>query len=684
MAQVIKISDQNTLVPTKAFPYASWTYPEFNPVQSRLMEIYEGDNNIAIAASTSAGKTLCAELYMSHECRKRGGKSLYVAPLKALAKQKEQDWTNPKLKPHHFNDLKISICTGDYRITAKRVQELDESNIIIMTPEMLASRCRNRDSEKSKFLQTAGTIIFDESHLLTVPNRGDHIEVALMKLVEINPQARIVMLSATMPNVEEICEWVAKLTGKDTYYLESTYRPCPLNVWYETYYDGDYKYDEREAAKVGTAVGVVDYYADDKFLVFVHTKRTGRLMVDALKRAGVDAEFHNADLALDQRLKLENDFMNNKNCRVIVATSTLAWGMQMPARRVIVTGVHRGLERVENYDVQQMIGRAGRLGLDPQGDAYILVPESEQREIIASLKKPTLIRSTLLQKSANRFYKTLAFHVVSEIDQGQIKTKEGFHAWFAKSLAHHQDHTFNDRVIDETIELLLQCWAITIEDGEYKCTAIGRIASMFYYSPLDVSDLRRNFHLLFGDHKEDNDLNIALALGNVDSARWNIVNKQERAEMDTFKLKVDRAFGNGRYTDGVIRTAYAYFNMLIGRKGLPSFQALQGALFSDMDRMMQVITSLDYMSGKWGKKEWLKTLQLRLRYGVPADLVELCQIPNVGQVRANRLKDANITKMSDFLTYDANTLSKIMKCSVKLAEEAIAGAKLAEFKSNAL
>jgi replicative superfamily II helicase len=625
--------------------------------------------------------TVCAEMYLSYECRKRGGKGLYIAPLKSLARQKEQDWTNPKKRPHHFNDLKTSICTGDFRITAKRAKELEESNIVIMTPEMLASRCRNHSSEKSHFLESAGTIVFDEAHLLTVPSRGDHIEVALMKMVEINPDVRIVLLSATMPNVDEICEWVTKLTGKDTHYLESVYRPVPLNIWYESFYDGDNSYDAREASKVGTAVGLVEYYSDDKFLVFVHTKRTGRLMVDALKRSGVDAEFHNADLDLDSRIRLEDAFAGDKDTRVIVATSTLAWGLNLPARRVIVTGTDRGLSPVENYDIQQMIGRAGRLGLDPQGDAYILVPESQKKETIARIKKPTLIRSTLLEKTANKYYKTLAFHVVSEIHQGSVKTKEGFHKWFSKSLAHHQDHDFNDQVIDDTIELLLRNWAIVVEGGEYRCTAIGKIASMFYYSPLDVSDFRRNFHLLFSDHKEQEDLCAAISVANIDSNRWNIVNRQERAEMDAFKLKVERMYGHGKFTDGTIKAAYAYHNLLLGRKS-SAFQALQGTLMSDIDRTMQVLFSLDSMSGKWDKKDWFKTLQLRLRYGVPADLVEIIQIPNVGNVRANRLKAAKIRKVSDFLAYDADQLAKVMKCSKKLAEEALDGARMIELKES--
>lgn len=687
MANVIKIADQNDLVPTKKFKYAKFPFDNFNPVQSRLMETYEGDSNIAIAAATSSGKTICAEMYMSYEHHKRGGKSIYIAPLRALAREKQQDWTTIRKgkSKHHFHDLNISICTGDFRVTQKRVKELDAADVVVMTPEMLASRCRNQKSEKSNFLQEAGTVIFDESHLLTVPNRGDHIEVAIMKLVEINPEIRIVLLSATMPNVDEICDWISSLTGRDTHYLQSEYRPVPLNVWYETYYDGDRTYDAKEFSKVGSAVGLAEYYNEDKFLIFCHTKRTGRMMVEELKKAGIDSEFHHGDLEFDKRVKLEDRFADDPDFRVLVCTSTLAWGMNLPARRTIVVGVTRGLSRVENYDIQQMIGRTGRYGLDPQGDAYILVPESEKKATIASLKKQTKIRSTLLEKEG-KHYKTLAFHVVSEIHQGHIKTAEGFYHWFGKSLAHHQDHDFNDRVVDETIALLKQCKAIVTnqDDGhedEYFCTAVGKIASMFYYSPMDVSDLRRNFTFLFNDKREDRDICVAMALGNIDTHRWGIVNRAEKAEMDSFKLAVERLFGVGRFTDSAIKIGCVYNNMLTGRSS-PNLSGMHGALLGDMDRTMQVLNMVDIMSTKWDRKDWFSTLQMRLKYGVTPDLVELCTIPNVGAARARRLKKAKVKSVSDFLCYSADELAKMMKCSKKLADEAKEGARLLDLKKS--
>jgi helicase len=682
MPEVIRINDSDVLLPTTDYEYANWKFDKFNPVQSAIVrdKLYETNNNIAIAAATSCGKTLMAEMFMSCDIRKNGGKALYVGPLKALAKEKEQDWCSDD---HHFKNLNISICTGDYRLTQKRVKEMDEADVIIMTPEMLASRARNEESEKSNFLRSVKCLVFDESHLLTVPNRGDHIEVALMKIVEINPDVRIVLLSATMPNVDEICKWICHLTGRDTYYLESSFRPCPLNIHYECYYDGDRQYDDVEAQKVGTALGIIEYFHEDKFLVFVHTKRTGKLMLEHLKRHKIDAEFHSADLALAARLKLEKKFKEDADFRVVVSTSTLAWGCNLPARRVIITGVYRGLSPVENYDIQQMIGRAGRPAYDPKGDAYILIPETTQKETIAKLRKKSKIESQLLTYVGTEdkpHYKVLAFHLVSEIYSKSITTKEGFHTWFRKSLANYQNQGFNDKLIDTVIDQLAACFAITKEDDEYKATNIGKVASIFYFSPFDVSDLRRNFKQIFDHHQESDDHAVAMALGNIDSFRWGITSRDERDQMGTFSSLIKRKFGDQYYTDSVMKSGYAYYNMITGKYNVPAFAALQAGLRADSDRTLQVLKAIDSMSARWDKQEYFKVLQKRLTYGVTTNLLDLCQIPDVGKARAERLWAANIRSLDIFVNTDSSVLASVMKLSQKATEEALAEAKMIKVK----
>lgn len=671
MPPVAKVGDQNELVPTKNYPFANWPFENFNPVQSRVFDYYKEDVNTLIAARTSAGKTVVAEMFLAQEIRERGGKGMFLAPLRALAQEKIDQWTDLQ---YHFKDLKISICTGDYRLTKERAKELIDADLIIMTSEMLNHRSRNFQAEQNNWMLDIGTLVIDESHLLTVPGRGDHLEVGLMKFTEINPKARIVLLSATMPNVDQIAEWVSySLTKKQTYVLNSQYRPVPLNVHYELYENAG-RYDAKEESKVEKALEIIgDWYPDDKFLVFAHTKRTGESMKQALRNAGIKADFHNADLDKDQRVKLERDFRNDPKMRVIIATPTLAWGLNLPARRVIILGVHRGLDEIETYNVTQMIGRSGRLGIDPAGDAYILIPDDEEQKWRTKLQKPQNIESQLLNKEGEH-HKVLAFHLVSEIHHGYIETTQDVHRWYERSLAYFQNKDLQDTVVDETLELLQKKGAVKFEDNIWKVTSVGMISSMFYFSPFDVADLKNNFWHLFNKNNQDNDYFLAMALANTDTNKMNIVSRAEKDEMSLFVNRIKTLMGaTYTYIDPVLKAGYCYFNLLNGNNSA-ALAATQRNLQFDYPRVSQVILALDTMAGKWGQTGFLRNLEERIRNGVPSHLVNLCSIPNVGKARAKKLYDAGIRTVDDFADVPADNLRKLLNLKEDIVKQMLSEA----------
>lgn len=674
MPPVVKVGDQPVIVATADYPYAKWKFDKFNPVQSRIMDFYDKDTNGLIAAATSAGKTVVAELFLADEIRRRGGKGMFLAPLRALAREKITDWTD---KNYHFSDQKISICTGDYRLTKDRLKELNDANLIIMTSEMLNHRSRNYKSEGNDFLTQVGTLVIDESHLLTVPGRGDHLEVGLMKFTEINPKARLVLLSATMPNVEEIANWISySLTKRNTFMLQSQYRPVPLTVHYESYYDTG-RYDQIEEEKVNKALEIIEWYPDDKFLVFAHTKRTGELMKQSLRSIGVEAQFHNADLESDERVKVEDRFRNDPKLRVIVATSTLAWGMNLPARRVVILGVHRGIGEVESHDILQMIGRSGRLGIDPMGDAYILVPESEEAKYRQKFSKPNRIESQLLEKAGsdeNPKYKVLAFHLVSEIHHGNISTTDDVHEWYKRSLAHFQNKSLDETVVDQTLTLLKKCGAIWEEDGVWTCKPIGKVSSMFYFSPFDVSDLYFNFKNLFEDNKEDNDYFVSTALGNIDVQRMNIVSRLEKDEMSLYANKVRTMMPGKYFTDASLKASFCYYNLLSGVNSQACATTQRGLQF-DFNRLSQVLQSLDAFGGNWQREGYFKMLEGRITNGVPAHLVNLCRLANIGKVRATKLYDAGFKTAESIADMDFEKFRKIVNMKADLAKEVMDSAQ---------
>ncbi len=479
-----------------------------------------------------------------------------------------------------------------------------------------------------------------------MPGRGDHLEVGLMKFAKINPKCRLVLLSATMPNVEEIGEWISYvLTKRETYVLQSSYRPCPLNIHFEKVYDQAGSYLANEEEKVGYAMEIIDYYPDDKFLVFSHTIDTGFMMQKALRDSGIDCEFHYSGLQKAERIALENRFRSDPKLRVVVATSTLAWGLNMPARRVIILGVHRGFEAVESYNIQQRVGRSGRGGLDPQGDAYILLPERQYDAHRARLRKPEPIQSHLLDESPGGKYKTLAFHLVSEIHHGDIKTREDVHDWYERSLAHFQKSALDDKVVDKVIDDLKRCFAIKEENKELLATSIGTISSMFYFSPFDVSDLRRNFKQLFDQGSQNDDLHVSVALAAIDSYGTGFANSREKEEMGAFRNQVILRYGD-RYPDSIIKTACAYHGLMNG-VSFKAMGSLQRNLQFEYNRLSQVLFTLDTMSGKWGKHSFFRTLQTRMAHGVRPELVDLVQLDGISKVRAKKLYENGIKSLED-------------------------------------
>lgn len=654
MPPIIEILDQNDLVNTNKYPLASWEFENFNPVQSRIFEIYDKDINVLIAAKTSAGKTVVAEMFLAHEIKKRGGKGMFLAPLRALAQEKIDQWTDPN---YHFHDINISICTGDYRITPARQKELNESNLIIMTSEMLNHRARNINSEKSDYLKDIGTLVIDECHLLTVPGRGEHLEVGLMKFTEINPNCRIILLSATMPNVNQIAEWLSySLNKKETYVLNSEYRPVPLGLHYENYDDEGYSYDYVEKNKIEKAMDIVNDYPEDKFLIFAHTKRTGEQMKNVLKSNKISVEFHNADLNKESRIDLEKRFKNGNDLRVIVATPTLAWGCNLPARRVIILGVHRGKDEVETYNVTQMIGRSGRLGIDPRGDAYVLLPNSEAKKHRDRLGIPQKITSKLIENPRN-----LAFHLVSEIHHEYIKNIEEIKIWYERSLAYFQNRNLNSTYLNELLEELIKKEIIYEEDGKFVASSIGKISSIFYFSPFDVADLRKNFYYLFQKKNQENDIHLACALSKIDSNRINIVNSSEKKEMQIFDRKLQKELkDNYKYlTEGMKKSVYCYHNLLNGYNST-ALAGYQRGLQLNFERIGQILSVIDSMSGKWNQESFFKDLQKRIAYGVPAYLVELCQLPNIGKVRAKKLFDMGFKNIESIVEMDDKKLKGIL------------------------
>lgn len=617
---------------TSEFRYLKFPFAEFNPVQAETAQYVDMDCNLVVAAPTSSGKTVVAEMLIARTLKKKKN-AIFLSPLKAVTREKYDDWTSEK---HGFYERKLAIVTGDYRLTEDRVAELEEARIILLTSEMLDSRTRRIETEKNYWLYKVGICVCDEAHLLTMPGRGDNLESGLMRFTRQNPQARIVLLSATMDNVGQLAEWLAKLNGKDTRIINSQWRPVQLDVHYQNCGNSRLYYQQMDDI-TDAAIGIIETKPSEKFLVFCHSKPVGRKMVEKLEKAGETPKFHLSDLTLEDRVAVESSFKSRTNgTRVLVATSTLAWGINMPARNVIVLGTKRGFDPVHAIDVHQMVGRAGRYGIDDKGDSFILLPGgpesfSEKQRLMGKME----IRSQML----NDFI--LSFHLISEVEQHSVTTEAQAIEWYERSFAAFQGNTIAPDRVARIFSELVELGCLKKLGKTYICTPLGMVAAWLYFPPQDVAAWKRNFDRISKDQLWNSDVAISWALGTYPSADLKYWPKDLPPVAEPFFEKVRKlnlpVMANPFYGPAYWIVLSDAFGDREKKLGLPRKMQF------GYERMGQALKLINQRCSKWGQDSFFEELEARISYGVPRELASLCMIPNVGAKRAKKLFDEGIT-----------------------------------------
>lgn len=636
--------------PSSLFKHHTLPYQNLNPVQTAVLPFVSSDVNLVVAASTSAGKTTVAEMMMA-DGLDRGGKAIFLSPLRAVSQEKFDDW---RAQGHGWADLNTEIITGDYSLTDAKKKALKKADVIVMTSEMLDSKTRRMANEGNDWLLHTLCLVVDEAHLLTMPGRGDALECGLMRFTQQNPNSRVVLLSATMPNVDELGRWLTSLNGKPSVVINSSWRPTVLDVHWPTYpaRGGPYNYKNNEDSKRKAALQLIDQYPDDKWIVFVHSKKAGNHLLRDLTERGEKAQFHNADLTRDKRLALEKRFRHG-DLRIIVATSTLAWGINMPARRVLVLGIHRGINEVDPIDVKQEVGRAGRVGLDPRGDAYVLLPMEQGKPYKTARLRQRFETIGNITSTLNDL-DILAFHLNAEVAEGQVETRRDALEWHSRSLAAFQGQKL---AIDgfglsaaSVLDLLEKAGTVSGEEDEdgtriYKPTMLGRATSWLYFSPFDMSSWASNFRRLVQmDRLRDTEC-VAWALGNIKTAFGDSFLPRELENRSNTMLAQIRA--RGLDISGLSPLAVVYHIALTG-DNVPVVNSAKRQAIFDIERVIGAVELIDkYVLGNSLGRAYCGAVAARVKHGCSWVQAELCRLPGVGGVRARNLVKAGLTSILD-------------------------------------
>lgn len=208
-----------------------WRGFQLSRFQLRAVRAVRSGHNVLVSAPTGAGKTLVAEFAMEDAVR-RGRRCIYTAPIKALSNQKYRDFRDDP-------EVDVGIMTGDVTINA-------HAQVLIMTTEIL----RNAIFENAALLADVEFVIFDEIHYMDDRERGTVWEESLIFLPE---QVRIISLSATISNLEQVGAWIREIRPHEVEVIRSSRRPVPLSHW--LYFDKVGSFDPSKLDRVRKKLG---------------------------------------------------------------------------------------------------------------------------------------------------------------------------------------------------------------------------------------------------------------------------------------------------------------------------------------------------------------------------------------------------------------------------------------------
>jgi len=500
-------------------------FTHFNAIQTQAFHtLYHTDTNVLLGAPTGSGKTISAELAMMKVFRDSpGSKVVYIAPLKALVRERIKDWRKnlcPTL------GLRMVELTGDY---TPDLRALLQADIIVSTPEKWDGISRNWQSRA--YVTKVALVVIDEIHLLA-SDRGPILEVIVSRMRYISARTgsnvRIIGLSTALANARDLGDWLG-IEGEGLFNFRPSVRPVPLECHIQGF-PGKFYCPRMMTMNKPTYAAIRTHSPDKPVLVFVSSRRQTRLTaLDLIAYAAADERpdgfvhmssdelsihlskvkdpalkhtlqfgigLHHAGLAPEDRELCEELFAQCK-IQVLVTTSTLAWGVNLPAHLVVIKGTEFYDGKTKRYqdfpitDVLQMMGRAGRPQFDKSGCCVILVHEPKKTFYKKFLYEPFPVESSLSEN--------LCDHFNAEIVSGTIKTKQDavdYLTWtyFFRRLLKNptyynldtiQSDNLNEYLsdlVENALELLedARCIAIDDEDDSLEPLMLGRVASYYY------------------------------------------------------------------------------------------------------------------------------------------------------------------------------------------------------------
>ncbi|MDA4124302.1 MAG: DEAD/DEAH box helicase [Thaumarchaeota archaeon] len=677
--------------------------PQEEAIRAGLLE----GKSLVVACPTASGKTLIA-IMAAYVKAKKGMKVVYLAPLRALASEKYTEFSELA----RFG-IRTVISTGDYDSSG---ESLGRGDIIVLTNERFDSVMRHKVS----WLSSVGLFIADEVHLAGNDSRGPTLEMILTKIMSLGLDIQMLSLSATISNAKVVGDWLRSAV------VQLDWRPVPLR-------EGVYDYsrivftdgEERPLAR-STYGAPIDVAMDTlrgggQALVFANTRRravslatkaaevTQRQLSEQEKKAVSEASrriltsgeetslsrllaevvakgaaFHHAGLDTEHR-RIVEEYYRARAIKLLAATPTLAAGVNLPARRVVVADMTRydvergGNAEISVLDYRQMAGRAGRPQYDDHGETVIIpAPSQPSAQVLEHYSKapPEPIESRLADESAMRF------HTLATIATSMGLSKKDLDSLFRGTLLSMQvGEEKVGRYTEKALGYLLAERLAESHGDLFYATDFGKRVSMLYIDPVTGVIFREAIRRAEPGRDYTAGLLHLIARCPDYEPKFPLRSKDyeqamaflEEHAQEMMEKPTPRAFSDYDQTLQEMRTVMALHGwidewreeQLLSRLGVEP-----GDMHRAVDNAEWLLHALGELSKLFKRPEMVaqsELLRRRVESGVSAELVELTTLQGVGRVRARALYTAGFRTLEDIVEAPAEKLALVEKVGTAVA-----------------
>ncbi len=672
--------------------------------------------NLVLASPTASGKTLVAELCALKHVLELDGKVLYLTPLRALASEKYEEFKKySAIRKKNGKRVSVGISTGDYDSSDPWLERCD---IIVATNEKVDSLLRH----KSKWLEEVSLVVADEVHLLNEAERGPTLEVVLARLMQTNPEIQILALSATINNVDEVGSWLK------ADHITTDWRPVKLRegvLLHDEiqYRDGDARKIEREAKNPAINLALQTVKDGGQALIFASTRKnavnlarkaaptisekltkpskrilereaerilaTGEKtriseLLAELVRCGV--AFHHAGLAGGHRKILEDAFRAGR-IKVLTATPTLAFGVNLPARTVIIQDYKRyepgyGYYPISVLEYKQMSGRAGRPKYDMVGEAVLVAKTSDEADYLMEsyvLAKPERIWSRLAVE------RILRSHVLATVAADYAHTESGIYDFFGKTFyAYQYDVSAIKNVVAKILKYLYNEGMIEVDRGNIYATRFGRRVSELYIDPVSAVVIRK---ALMQKPTQLTDLSLLHMVAHTPDMRPILrpsVRELEKIgvymedHMEEFMVPVPNEWEDRiNYEEflGEVKTAMvlkAWIEEASEDEIIANFRVQPGDLYRTIENARWLLYATSELALLFKVREIQSAsleLMERVEKGVKKELLPIVKIEGVGRVRGRILYNAGFKNVEDIKHAKIEDLTNLPSIGPKMAKK---------------